>query len=346
MKIFYSDFHIQHDPPYEGFEYEGFEGANLKPALETAARAEVIATALRARQWAEFLPPDDFGLEPVLAVHNPAYLEYLRGAYQAWQPHSPVAAMAFIPGIPGLDPHTVQSGRVEERYGFFLLDTSVAINAFTYAAALTAANCALSGAQALREGQQAAFALCRPPGHHAGRAICGGYCFLNNAAIAAQWLSQWGKVALLDVDYHAGNGTQEIFYERPDVFTVSLHADPAREYPNYAGYAHETGAGAGRGFHRNFPLPAAVTEADYLHKLGEALALIADFAPRHLVVSLGMDIYREDLLGDFEISRSGIAEIGRQIARAGLPSLVVMEGGYYLPDLGENVAAFLEPFST
>ncbi len=340
MKIFYSAFHQQHDPPYEGFE-----GQSLKPALETAARAEVIAAALRARDWAEFLPPDDFGLEPVLAVHSPAYLDYLRGAYQAWQPHSPVAAMAFIPGIAGIDLQTARSGELEEGYGFFLLDTSVAINAFTYRAALQAANCALSGAQAVWAGERAAFALCRPPGHHAGREICGGYCFLNNAAIAAQWLSQWGKVAVLDVDYHAGNGTQEIFYERPDVFTVSLHADPARQYPNYAGYAHETGAGAGLGFHRNFPLPAGTTDADYLQKLDEALALIAAFAPRYLVISVGMDLYREDLLGDFEISRSGIAAIGRQVARAGLPSLAVMEGGYYLPDLGENLAAFLEPFS-
>ena len=154
-----------------------------------------------------------------------------------------------------------------EQYGFFVMDTTVAITPGTFSAAIDAAYCALSGAQALTTGETAVFALNRPPGHHAGREICGGYCYFNNAAIAAQWLSQLGKVAILDVDYHAGNGTQDIFYERANVLTVSLHADPTFEYPSYAGFAHETGLGAGEGFHHNFPLPAGTDLPRYSNPL-------------------------------------------------------------------------------
>ena len=171
-----------------------------------------------------------------------------------------------------------------------------------------------------------------------------GYCFLNNAAIAANWLSQEGKIAILDVDFHAGNGTQEIFYERSDVLTISLHADPAREYPRYAGFADQTGSGEGRGFHKNFPLPAGIDDFQYLQVLDEALGLIQAFEPAYLVVSAGMDIYEADLLGDFKITRSGISDIGELIAGLGLPTLVVMEGGYHVPSLGENFATLLTPF--
>jgi acetoin utilization deacetylase AcuC-like enzyme len=238
----------------------------------------------------------------------------------------------------------VLAGNVPEQAGFFLMSTHVPVTAGTYTAALAAAQCALSGAQAVAQGQRAAFALCRPPGHHAGREMCGGLCFLNNAAIATQWLSKQGKVAILDIDYHAGNGTQDIFYARADVLTVSLHADPNREYPNYAGYAHETGAGPGTGYHRNYPLPAGTDDSLYLHTLDDALDLIAKFDPAHLVVSAGMDIYMDDPLSDFAITRQGIAEIGRSIASLNLPTLLVMEGGYNVEALGKNVVALLVAF--
>jgi acetoin utilization deacetylase AcuC-like enzyme len=341
MKVYYSETHQHHNPPYEGYNADG-----LIPSLESPDRASNILAALKDTIWAQILPPRDFGPEPILAVHSEPYLDYLSSAYQEWESYSPVAGMAFIPATYGIDFETVASNTLTEEAGFFVLDTTVAITAGTYPAALDSANLALSGAQAIFQGQASAFALCRPPGHHAGTEICGGYCFLNNAAIAAQWLSQHGKVAILDVDYHAGNGTQEIFYLRPDVFTVSLHANPAREYPRYAGFAHETGIGPGTGYHRNFPLPAGIDDARYLEVLERALSLVDNYAPQHLVVSVGMDIYQDDLLGDFEITRDGICQIGERIAALDLPTLVVMEGGYHLASIGANMVAFLEPFST
>jgi len=340
MKIFYSETHQQHDPPFEGYTSE-----KLLPALETAARATEVVRVLREKLWTEIAPPDDFGLEPILAVHSSPYVDYLCSAFDEWQQFSPVPEMTFIPGTYGIDYPTAMAMSGTDQHGFFLLDTTVSINAGTYAAALGSANCALSGAQAIAQGDQAAFALCRPPGHHAGREVCGGYCFFNNAAIAANWLSQKGRVAILDIDYHAGNGTQEIFYERSDVLVISLHADPAREYPNYAGFAHEIGSGHGVGFHKNFPLPAGIADTLYLQVLDEALTLIREFEPRYLVISAGMDIYEGDLLGDFKISHQGIREIGRYISGLELPTLIVMEGGYHIPPLGENFGAVLEPFS-
>jgi acetoin utilization deacetylase AcuC-like enzyme len=203
----------------------------------------------------------------------------------------------------------------------------------------------LSGAKTIAGGEKSAFALCRPPGHHAGKSFCGGYCYLNNAAIAANWLSAVGKVALLDIDYHAGNGTQDIFYERGDVLTISIHADPDAEYPAFCGYADETGAGQGSGLHRNFPLPAGTDDIRYLSALEEALDLIKSFAPAFLVLSAGMDLYSGDPLGKFKVTREGIRQIGGRVSALNLPTLIVMEGGYNNDALGENITALLGYFS-
>jgi acetoin utilization deacetylase AcuC-like enzyme len=339
MKVFYSNDHLGHCP-----RYYFPEGGPLELFYETPARAEGVLAALRKRDWAEIAPPADFGLAPIRAVHSARYLDYLRAAYADWQPYSPIERQAFIPGSFTVDRQAALSGSVPEQAGSFLMSLHTPITTGTYAAALASAQCALSGAAAVTQGERAAFALCRPPGHHAGREICGGFCFLNNAAIAAQWLSARGKVAILDIDFHAGNGTQDIFYARADVLTVSLHADPGREYPHYAGYADETGAGPGTGCHRNFPLPAGTDDTRYLRTLEDALGLIAQFSPTHLVVSAGMDIYKDDPLGDFAITHQGIAAIGRAIAGLNLPTLVVMEGGYAVEALGGNVASLLEAF--
>jgi acetoin utilization deacetylase AcuC-like enzyme len=225
-----------------------------------------------------------------------------------------------------------------------MFDLSAPIMAGTYQAALGSANCALSGAQAVAEGARAAFALCRPPGHHAGKSYCGGYCYLNNAAIAGNWLSAKGKVAILDIDYHAGNGTQNIFYDRGDVLTISIHADPDFEYPSFAGYSTETGTGPGFGAHRNFPLPAGTDDEHYLSTLDEAIELIQSFAPASLVLSAGMDLYSGDPLGSFNVTKAGISEIGNRIAKLNLPTLIVMEGGYNNAALGENIMGLLDNF--
>jgi acetoin utilization deacetylase AcuC-like enzyme len=224
------------------------------------------------------------------------------------------------------------------------MDLSACIVEGTYQAALASANCALSAAQTVMEGERAVFALCRPPGHHAGKDYAGGYCFINNAAVAANLLSSKGHVAVLDVDYHAGNGTQDIFYPRDDVFTVSIHADPDFEYPSFIGYADERGRGRGFGFHHNFPLPAGTTDAEYLQTLDQAINLIQGYKPAYLVVSAGMDIYADDPLGTIKVTTDGIHEIGKRIASLGLPTVIVMEGGYANEALGRNIIAFLSVF--
>jgi acetoin utilization deacetylase AcuC-like enzyme len=347
MKIFYSDDHRKHDPAFEVYD-----GGQRVPYLEAPQRMERILNALNKTAWAEVLPPRDFGLSPLRAVHSESYLAFLASAWTEWLASTPETESAS--DKTALLPATFAAKRdqmpesILGKAGFFLLDLSVPVVAGTYAAALASANCALSAADSISpssaRGPSTAFALCRPPGHHAGREIAGGYCFLNNAAIAAAWLTRFGKVAILDVDYHAGNGTQDIFYARSDVLTISIHADPAFEYPYYAGYAAETGEGAGLGFHRNFPLPHGTDDTAYLKTLDQALQQIIAFQPQCLVVSLGMDIYESDPLGSFKITRNGIHEIGRRIASLRLPGAIIMEGGYNTDALGDNVVAFLDGF--
>jgi acetoin utilization deacetylase AcuC-like enzyme len=356
MKIFYSETHHLHDPAFEVFD-----GGQRVPYLESPERMERILKAIRKMDGAEILAPRDFGLDSLRAVHSDAYLTFLASAWTEWLAATPETAAA--PDKTALLPATFAAKRdqmpetILGKAGFFLLDLSVPIVEGTYAAALASANCALSAAEFISQSinhfpssnssislPPSAFGLCRPPGHHAGREIAGGYCFLNNAAIAAQWLTRFGRVAILDVDYHAGNGTQDIFYSRSDVLTISIHADPSFEYPYYAGYATETGAGEGLGFHHNFPLPAGTDDASYLATLDQAITLISDYAPSSLVISLGMDTYGGDPLGKFKITREGIGEIGHRIAALGLPTAIIMEGGYNTDALGKNVAAFLEHF--
>ncbi len=348
MKIFYTETHRLHDPAFEVFD-----GGQRVPYLESPERMERVLKALRKTDWAEIVPPRDFGLDPIRAVHSEAYLNFLASAWTEWLAADPETAASA--DKTALLPATFAAKRdqlpesILGKAGFFLLDLSVPVVEGTYAAALASANCALSTAEFISSSTvrrpSSAFALCRPPGHHAGREIAGGYCFLNNAAIAAQWLTRFGKVAILDVDYHAGNGTQDIFYARRDVLTISIHADPSFEYPYYAGYASETGEGDGLGFHRNFPLPAGTDDAAYLQTLDQALERITAHGPTSLVISLGVDGFGGDPLGKFKLTRQGFGEIGRRVAALHLPTAILMEGGYNTDALGENVAAFLESFS-
>jgi acetoin utilization deacetylase AcuC-like enzyme len=354
MKIFYSETHRLHDPAFEVFD-----GGQRVPYLESPERMERILKAIRGMNDAEILAPRDFGLDPIRAVHSDAYLTFLASAWTEWLAASPETAAAS--DKTALLPATFAAKRdhlpesILGKAGFFLLDLSVPVVEGTYKAALASANCALSAAESISQSinhspstslrpPRSAFGLCRPPGHHAGREIAGGYCFLNNAAIAAQWLTRFGRVAILDVDYHAGNGTQDIFYARRDVLTISIHADPAFEYPYYAGYATETGSGDGLGFHHNFPLPAGTDDAAYLVTLDQAISLIKDYGPQSLVISLGMDTYGGDPLGTFKLTREGIGEIGHRIAALNLPTAVIMEGGYNTDELGKNAVEILRGF--
>jgi len=336
VKIFYSETHRKHDPPFEVFD-----GGLRVPYLENPDRMDKILNALYTVDWADIHAPADFGLDPILAVHDQAYLDFLASAWTDWLATNPKDSSALLPATFALrrQPHKPKS--LLGRAGYYMMDLSACIVDGTYIAALASANCALSAADSVVGGQRSAFGLCRPPGHHAGKDYAGGYCFINNAAVAANWLSSKGRVAILDVDYHCGNGTQDIFYDRDDVLTISIHADPDYEYPSYIGYADECGVDKGLGYHHNFPLPAGTGVDAYLETLGLALQQIRDFKPVYLVVSAGMDIYADDPLGTIKVTTEGIGKIAQQIARLDLPTAIIMEGGYNNDALGRNILAFL-----
>ena len=359
ISVFSAD-HALHDAPHE------FLDGRLIPPYESPARAAIIRAALEQTDLGPLRSPRPFGLEPVAAVHDGAYLDYLEHAYERW-----VAA--------GGDPAAVLPSTLAVRWmsrrcesplvapGYYCFDMCAPIVAGTYQAARASADTALTAAELLLAGEPVVYALCRPPGHHAGRDLYGGYCYLNNAAIAAEYLlsasdqrpttndqgaemlegsslvvGRWSnRVAILDIDYHHGNGTQQIFYTRGDVLFVSIHADPAREYPFFAGYADEHGEGDGAGCNLNVPLEPGVTDARYLDALEQALAAIAAFGPRCLVLSAGFDTFADDPLGDFALTSAAYPAIGRRIAALGLPTLVVQEGGYAVSALGENVVGLL-----
>ena len=340
MKVYYSEAHRQHEPPFEVFD-----GGLRTPYMENPDRMDRILNALRQTDWAEIVEPGDFGLDPIRAVHEKDYVDFLASCWAEWLASEAEDKSTLLPATFALRRHPQKPTSLLGRAGYYMMDLSACIVEGTYSAALASANCALSAAEAVAQGERAAFALCRPPGHHAGKDYAGGYCFINNASVAANWLSARGNVAVLDVDYHCGNGTQDIFYDRSDVLTISIHADPDFEYPYYAGYAHETGSGAGLGFHKNFPLEKGTDDTRYLSALEEALALIRRFAPKHVVVSAGMDIYAEDPLGKIKVSTEGIGEIGKRISALNLPTVIIMEGGYNNEALGRNIVKFLSPFA-
>lgn len=344
MKVIHTESHRAHLPPFEVLD-----GGKRVPYLENPDRIDRILSSLHEADWAEIVEPLDFGISPVLAVHDKEYTAFLASCWNEWLASDPEVSAspndhAFLPATFALRRNPRLPGSLLGKAGYYIMDLSACIVESTYKAALGSVNCALTAAQFISEKSANAFALCRPPGHHAGRDYAGGYCFINNAAVAANWLSSLGKVAVLDIDYHAGNGTQDIFYERSDVQTISIHGDPDYEYPHFIGYADETGAGPGLGFHRNFPLASGTGDAEYISALEEALNLVRGFSTDYLVLSVGMDIFDGDPLGKFRITRSGFREIGGRIAALNLPTALIMEGGYANDELGRNVVSLLENF--
>ncbi len=293
----------------------------------------------------QMVEPESFGLEPIRRIHSPDYLAFLASAHEEWVRIQGVAES--VDAIPLVFP-TVQAvprdwGDIRARFGRYSFDTD-AIGANTWDAALGAADVAMTGHGLIRDGNQGVFAVCRPPGHHTSADRFGGYCYLNNAAIAAQAFVDDGlRPAILDLDFHHGNGTQLIFYERDDVFYTSLHADPHHDYPYYFGFVDETGAGGGEGFNRNFPLPAGTDGSRYLDALDGAVKSISSFGADVLVVSLGVDTALEDP-DSFALTVDDYPRIGGRVASVGLPTLFVMEGGYNPAVIGRNVAAVLTGF--
>jgi acetoin utilization deacetylase AcuC-like enzyme len=311
------------------------------PHAEKVSRSEMIAAALGALE-----PAQDFGIGPLRRVHAEDYLSFLAEAHHRW-----IAAGREGDAIPYTFPivrrRRLALDRIDALLGQYCFDASTPIGAGTWDAAYWSAQSALTALQPLLGGAaRTSFALCRPPGHHAGRDYCGGYCYLNSAAIAARAAADagLGRIAILDVDYHHGNGTQDIFYADGDIYFASLHADPATDYPYYWGHADETGEGAGAGATLNLPLPRGTEIQSYLAALDRALEVIAAFSPGLLVVSFGADTFEQDPISHFALRTDDYPRVAERIDTLGLPTLIVMEGGYAVEALGRNVAAFLDGF--
>lgn len=271
----------------------------------------------------------------ITAVHDPKLVSYLKAVSERLGPKAIVYPEVFPIRRPDRAPKAL-----EDRAGYFCADTFTPITQNAYPAARQAADVALTAADRVLKGERFAYALCRPPGHHAERRIFGGFCFLNNSAIAAHYLSRHGKVALLDIDYHHGNGAQDIFYERADVLTVSIHGHPRHAYPNFSGYADEKGEGQGLGFNKNYPLEPPVDDKRYLKVLDEALGAVRRFKPDYVVVSLGFDIMKGDPTGSFTLSTQGLRDIATRLGALHLPTLIVQEGGYAVANLRRGSRAF------
>lgn len=334
MRCFFDPRQLAHAPAME------LHNGGFVPFAETRARAEAVAAALSGLE-----PAVDHGEAPLRAVHTEDYLAFLWSAHKDWRAagrEGDAGAYAW----PVVRRRPLALDRIDARLGQYSFDASSPIAAGTWEGAYWAAQTALTALDAVLAGERNAFALCRPPGHHCGADYLGGYCYLNNAAIAAQAAIDAGRsrVAILDVDYHHGNGTQDIFYDRGAVLFASIHADPVMDYPYYWGHADETGEGEGEGTTLNLPLPRGSDLAAYLPALDTALARIAAFAPELLVVSYGADTFAGDPISHFQLETDDYAVIAARIAALSLPTLIVMEGGYAVDALGGNVARFLSGF--
>lgn len=340
MLTIYSDRHRLHHGTAELID------GQMMPCFEKPQRAEMVLARVREVGLGEVMEPRVFGLDPVRRVHDAGFVDFLATAWADWAAQGRSNdALPLVWPVPGLR-HDRVPENIDGRLGFYSMDAGVPITAGTWSAVQSSADTALTAAQAVAGGTLGAFALCRPPGHHAGAASMGGYCYLNNAAIAAQYLLDRGgsRVAVLDVDYHHGNGTQSIFYSRDDVLFVSLHADPRVEYPYFLGHADERGAGAGAGHNLNYPLPFGTAWDAWGAALDDACAQVAAHGPDAVVVSLGVDTYGGDPISKFRLVADDFSRIGERIAALRRPTLFVMEGGYAVDDIGVNTVNVLTGF--
>ena len=332
--------------------HEMFRG-HLVPCHETAQRLDHVLAELQRRALGALRTPalDDAALDAALAqIHSPRYLRFIEHAWDEWVALDPAnAEHDALPSVwpaPGMR-RDVLPESFAARMGLFSFDAGTPLTAGSWRAARAGAACAIEAARAVSAGAvRGAFALSRPPGHHAGTDFFGGYCFLNNAALAAQALRDGGRgrVAVLDVDYHHGNGTQAIFYERADVLTVSIHGDPRTEYPYFLGHADERGAGAGLGFNLNLPLPRGTDFARWRAALRLGLDAIRAFRADALVVALGVDTFEGDPISGFRLRSDDYGQVGRDIAGAALPTAFIFEGGYAVAEVGINTVNVLEAF--
>ena len=338
MKTIYSDDHNLHSGLLDPRGGEAW-----RESSECPLRANNVISEIREHGIGEIIAPQSFDDSKYLRLHAPDYLEFLKTAWDDWVTSGNDAPNARPDTFVGAGMRHAEVMSIAGRLGRYSFDATTPFVAGSWQAIRSSANVALTGAELIRRGDRHAFAACRPPGHHATETYCGGYCYLNNNALAAQSLLDSGatRVAILDVDYHHGNGTQSLFYRRDDVLTISLHADPTVEYPHFLGYADERGEGPGHGFNINFPLDFGTGWGDYEPALHDALAHVERFSPDALVVALGLDTFSGDPTTFFEISTDDFERMGSAIAALGLPALVVLEGGYSVEWIGINTVRFL-----
>lgn len=338
MITVYSEEHRLHDGRQE------FHRGKMHPCFERPERAEWILDGIRQRNWEIREPDPQVSLQPLYRIHRPRYLSFLETIYDQWSlVHPQDDAIAHVWSCRGhrqIEPESIYG-----KLGYYSYDAGTPITAGTWSASLAAVRTVLTAQQLVHAEARGVFALTRPPGHHAGADFCGGYCFCNNAAVAAEafLLDGLERVAVLDVDFHHGNGTQSIFYDRSDVLCISLHADPAEAYPYFLGYRDETGTGPGAGFNVNYPLPTGTAWDAYSKHLLEALAVLRAYGTTRLVVALGVDTCQQDPISGFSLRADDFARLGELIASLRVPTLFVMEGGYY-PAVGQMVAKVLAAF--
>ena len=342
MISLFSELHALHAP-----EHEFFRGERV-PCFESPARANFVRNELAVRGH-ELRAPHADSTAVLQQVHTPRYLAFLQSAWSEWLALD--AGNAARQPFPSVWPVRTLRSDVEPanfvaRLGLYSMDNGSPMVAGTWAAARAGADAAVSAAGLLAAGERSIFCATRPPGHHAGADFMGGYCFLNNAAVAAQALHLHGitRVAILDVDYHHGNGTQSIFYSRADVLFVSLHGDPRTEYPFYLGHADEKGEGPGAGFNLNLPLPAGSSVAAWFAALEVACARIGRHRADALVVSLGLDTFAQDPISTFALQTTDFTRLGERLRQLGLPTIFVLEGGYAAAELGLNAANVMDGF--
>lgn len=339
MLTIYSDDHRLHHGRCELIDGE------LKPCFEMPSRADHVLQRVKNRAIGEVRAPADFGRGPLERVHTRAYLDFFASAWQRWAADGHTSDL--LPYTwPARTLRATLPSTLHGQLGYYSFDAGAPITAGTWQAAYSAAQVALTAQKLIADGAHSAFALCRPPGHHAAADVMGGYCYLNNAAIAAQaFLDQGAKrVAILDVDYHHGNGTQSIFYARNDVLFTSIHGDPVFEFPFFLGHADETGEGAGKGYNLNLPLPAGSAWDVWGAALDTACERIAAYDADVVLVSLGVDTFKEDPISQFKLDSPDYLRMGQRIARLGKPTLFVMEGGYAVEEIGINAVNVLEGF--
>ncbi|MEM7238359.1 MAG: histone deacetylase family protein, partial [Pseudomonadota bacterium] len=321
-------------------------GGRLVPPFECPERVEHILDRIRETGLGEVREPVSHGLDPVRRIHDTDYLGFLETCWDDWVAGG-YEGEAIATCWPSRRMTRSKPPReIDGRIGYYCLASETSISAGTWEAAQAAADTSLTAQGIVGGGARAAFALCRPPGHHAAQDMFGGYCFLNNSAIAAQAFRDAGadKVAVLDVDFHHGNGTQAIFYDRADVLTISLHGDPDEAFPHFLGGADEAGSDAGEGFNLNLPMGRETPFTVWQEALETALARVREFRPDVLVVPLGVDTFREDPISFFQLESPDFTSYGRAIAGLNLPTLFVMEGGYAVTEIGINTVNVLAGF--